>query len=98
MYDSGCCTAAGNFHRRCICNKIEQINSCHSVCNNDSKCKGYAIYQNKECQIATTSSCPADCRGPYNDANIQKLDDNSRCFLGGWNGGCEIKGIKINLY
>ena len=33
-----------------------------------------------------------DCRGPYNDANIQKLDDNSRCFLGGWNGGCEIKG------
>ena len=91
-FDAGCCTSSGTFHRRCICNQIAEVHSCRSICNADSQCKGYAIYLNKSCQIATTSNCPPNCKGPYQETNTQKLDYNSRCSLGGWSGGCAIKG------
>ena len=43
------------------------------------------------CQLATTSDCPNNCRGPYQINNIQDLDPNASCNNGGWNGGCYIK-------
>ena len=44
------------------------------------------------CQLATTSDCPNNCRGPFDINNIQDLDQSASCgTLGRWNGGCYIK-------
>ena len=42
------------------------------------------------CQLATTSDCPNNCRGPYDINNIQDLDQSASCY-NGESRGCYIK-------
>ena len=65
---------------------------CEHRCMTDKGCKGYAL-QNTEfpdkkrfryCFLATTSNCPADCKGPFSKENTQDLDADAtsgRCFI-----------------
>ena len=44
------------------------------------------------CQLATTSPCPSNSRGPAGVNNTQSLDSSASCGTHGiWNGGCYVK-------
>ena len=64
------------------------------LCDSDDACKGYVQSivnpNNIHCQIATTSTCPDDCRGPYNSGNVGSLVPALNCAKGGYT-GCFIK-------
>jgi len=98
--ESGCCVSneLNMYHRRCICDESGLLTptQCQSLCSNDPGCKGYVMLERNAgdpCQLATTSSCPSVCRGPYYEENIGPIDSNANCdgSLDDWNGGCLIK-------
>ena len=56
---SACCRYDKKFHERCVCKA--DVSFCKTVCDSDSKCKGYVKTMDGEeigCEIATTSTCP----------------------------------------
>ena len=98
--ESGCCVSGGNlmYHRRCICE--ESSDQCQSLCSSDTGCKGYVMFDRGSgatdlCQIATNSTCPISCQGPFSKENIGPIDPNAKCHFNNvnnyWNGGCLIK-------
>lgn len=90
----GCCVSHDQFHRRCICQKVNTISRCKSLCSDDVSCKGFVMNQGKklECQLATTSECPAGCDGPFDNSNVKSIYEDGLCgSKGKWNGGCFIK-------
>ena len=101
--ESGCCVSNQWRHRRCICDRLSDSGyltpeQCQSLCSNDPGCKGYVMWNDGHghgCHLATTSSCPASCRGPYDKEHIEKINPNADCDGVGiawvWNGGCLIK-------
>ena len=90
-FDRGCCVSNSNFHRRCNCKNVSNPD-CRNLCSLDTGCKGYATHEAGVCNLATNSSCPFDCDGPYNGENIGKIDPTALCGTNGkWNGGCMIK-------
>ena len=94
--DQPCCTSNVEKHKQCHCDHISDQVRCESLCSIDSGCKGYVMLNSSPdyCQLATTSSCPGSCRGPYDIGNIGPLDQHGLCLPsseGHWNGGCMIK-------
>ena len=91
--DGGCCVSDDTFHRRCLCDDVRDLNQCKELCAQDTGCKGYVMLERNPdyCQLATTSDCPNNCRGPYDINNIQDLDRSASCYNGQWNGGCYIR-------
>ena len=91
--DEGCCTADGEFHRRCLYVSVNDQEQCKSLCAIDTGCKGFVMLERHPdyCQLATTSPCPSPSRGPYLNNNVQSLNPSASCDIGGWNGGCYIK-------
>ena len=99
--ESGCLVSNDNFHRKCACDEVSDSgflsrDQCQSLCSNDPGCKGYVmltVNRGNQCQLATDSSCPVSCRGPYQESNIGPIDPNAKYLHGNynWNGGCLIK-------
>ena len=89
--ERGCCVSNTQYHRKCQCDDIFDQIQCQSLCSSDNGCRGYALYS--YCQFATTSSCPAVCRGPYDVTNTGKIDPNGDCSSSNvpWLVGCQIK-------
>ena len=58
----GCAVSKTKFHERCFCSNYD-INFCHTLCDTDDNCKGYAESVSMEpyCHFATTSKCPYGC-------------------------------------
>ena len=91
-YDRPCCVSNSKIHRRCNCDGIINQDDCQDLCSVDSGCIGYVIRNEQTCQLATNSSCPSNCKGPVNVANIGQLGPQATCGSeGNWNGGCMIK-------
>ena len=96
---NACCVSdkKGSFHRRCICDAQPDSKSCAERCIDDANCKGYVIFRLtsiRSCHLATTSSCPSECRGPFNSNNVDSLKPGAFCgtrLNAVWNGGCFIK-------
>ena len=94
--DRACCVSGGQYHKRCHCEHVTEKKDCESLCLHDTGCKGYVQLDGDNlgniCQLATTSKCPDNCRGPTDISHIQSLEANGTCGKEGqWNGGCLIK-------
>ena len=61
-----------------------------SYCNEDQRCKGY-VQKGIHCQIATTSTCPTGCSGPYDVGNQGELVSDGTCGENLNFGGCFVK-------
>ena len=84
------------YHKRCLCDYINEKNQCEELCSADALCKGYVLLERdpERCQLATdVDDCPPDCRGPIHTLNIAPLDPDGQCAASGgdWAGGCYIK-------
>ena len=65
---------------------------CEHLCNSDKGCKGYALQDTefpdkkrfRYCFLATTTNCPAHCKGPFSKDNTQNLKPEAtsgRCYI-----------------
>ena len=97
----GCCVSPDQFHRRCICQKVNTFSGCKSLCSDDVSCKGFVLNEgsNLECQLSTTAQCPSECDGPFDENNVKPLYKDGLCGnKGKWNGGCFIKSGYYLMY
>ena len=77
------------FHEECHC-RSSQLAICKIRCDSDENCKGY-VNSGAGCHMATTSSCPSDCK-KYHNGNIGELViDGSLNDLTNSYEGCIIK-------
>ena len=91
--NKGACTVQLNgidmFHEECHC-RSSQLAICKITCDSDENCKGY-VNSGAGCHMATTSSCPSDCK-KYHKENIGELViDGSLNDLTNSYEGCFIK-------
>merc|ERR1711997_961086 len=88
--EGGCCIGENTYHRYCAC-AGKALSWCQDFCDNDSNCKGYFEYTpNPYCRVSTTTTCPSECTGPWDDGKSGELCSTCTCYSQN-HGGCFIK-------
>ena len=88
--EGACCISENTYHRYCAC-AGKALSWCKDFCDNDSNCKGYFEYTPQPyCRVSTTTTCPSECTGPWDDGKSGELCSTCTCHSQN-HGGCFIK-------
>ena len=88
--EGACCISENTYHRYCAC-AGKALSWCKDFCDNDSNCKGYFEYTPQPyCRVSTTTTCPSECTGPWDDGKDGELCSTCTCHSQN-HGGCFIK-------